>query len=490
MTLVKSLLERHEDKTLEFKRDLSSPKSILKTLAAFANTAGGMLVIGIIDDKKVVGVEDPLGIEEKLTSLIADHITPFLLPTIKIVNQKKKSLVVVEVPFLANMGPFYLKQLGKEKGVMVRLGSSTRAATPEMIQELTRIHHAQGFDALPCPQASYDDLDYDLLKETFAKAEQSITKSKLKTLKILVPYGKDYVPSNAGVILFAKESVREQLFPMAYVSCARFAGIQKVDFLDRLDIGRVIEAVNAVPAFIRRNTKMGAIIKDIKREDVPEYPTVAVREGLLNALMHADYSYMNMRIFISIFDDRLEIRSPGTLPPGMTIDGIKEGVSMPRNLVIARIFQKLGWVEQFGTGYLRITNACEKHNYPLPEWKEVGPYTDIVFRPLEMAAIHNLPTGDDVSTKSAPSRHQVSTKSAPSQEELELLKSCYEAKPITELMKILDWKDRTKFRNRFITPLLEQGLLTMTIPDKPNSRLQQYVITEQGEKLLKQDLKR
>lgn len=196
-------------------------------MVAFANTAGGALIIGIDDNKKVLGVDDPLAIEEKLTSMIADNITPFLLPTIKIVNYKKKSLVLIEVPLLANMGPFYLKQLGLEKGVMVRLGSSTREATKHMIQELHRIHHTQGFDSLPCPQATYNDLDHSLMKAVFSQVNQPITKAKLKTLKILVPYGDDIAPSNAGVILFGKEDIREQLFPMAYVSCARFAGTKK-----------------------------------------------------------------------------------------------------------------------------------------------------------------------------------------------------------------------------------------------------------------------
>lgn len=477
MTLIEKLLSQHEGRTLEFKRDLSSPKSILKTLIAFANTAGGLLLIGIDDHKKIIGVADPLAAEEKLTSLIADNISPFLLPTIKIVTYKKKSLLLVEVPFLAGMGPFYLKRLGKEKGVMVRLGSSTREATIEMIQELKRNHYASGFDALPCPQAQYDDLDHALLKELFSKAGQTINKTKLKTLKILVPYGDDYVPSNAGVILFAKESVREQLFPMAYVSCARFAGTKKVDFLDRLDIGRVIEAVDDVPAFIRRNTRMGAIIKDIKREDIPEYPTVAVREGLFNALMHADYSYMNMRNFVSIFDDRLEIRSPGCLPPGMTIEGIKEGISMPRNLIIARIFQMLGWVEQFGTGYLRITNACQKHNYPLPEWREVGPYTDIVFRPLVMETIHDLSPRGQVGDKLGTSEGEV--------DELKrILIFCESPHSVAEMMQLLGRGSRDKFLTAVLKPALDKGFIEMTIPDKPKSRLQKYITTQLGNKLI------
>jgi ATP-dependent DNA helicase RecG len=161
----KELLNLPEGKTLEFKRDLSSQKSILKTLIAFANTAGGSLVLGIDDDKKIIGVEDPLLIEEQLTSLIADNISPSLLPSIKIIPLENKNILIVEVPYLANMGPFYFKQEGVEKGVMVRLGSSSRVATPEMTQELQRIRHSQSFDAAPCSQATYKDLDQALIKK-------------------------------------------------------------------------------------------------------------------------------------------------------------------------------------------------------------------------------------------------------------------------------------------------------------------------------------
>lgn len=112
--------------------------------------------------------------------------------------------------------------------------------------------------------------------------------------------------------------------------------------------------------------------------------------------MHADYSYTGTRILISIFDDRLEIRNPGCLPPGMTLDSLKEGISIPRNLIIARIFKMLNWVEQFGTGYFRIKQACEMGNYPLRDWREIGPYTDIVFRSIRMNGIHNLsPLGQE-----------------------------------------------------------------------------------------------
>lgn len=135
MTL-QELLKEPEGKTLEFKRDLSSIEPVIKTLVAFANTAGGTLIIGVDDNKKVVGVDDVLAMKQKITSCVADNIVPLLLPIIKIAPVGRKSIVIIEIASMFHLGPFYLKQKGRDKGVMVRLGSSTRQATPEIIKEL------------------------------------------------------------------------------------------------------------------------------------------------------------------------------------------------------------------------------------------------------------------------------------------------------------------------------------------------------------------
>ena len=126
------ILTQPESKTLEFKRDLSSPSPILKTLVAFANTAGGKLVIGISDDKQVIGVENPLDEEERLSSLIADSITPRLVPNIELFTVEDKTLLIVEL-FLSNSRPHYLNKKGIENGVYVRLGSSNRQADQPLI---------------------------------------------------------------------------------------------------------------------------------------------------------------------------------------------------------------------------------------------------------------------------------------------------------------------------------------------------------------------
>jgi ATP-dependent DNA helicase RecG len=151
-------------------------------------------------------------------------------------------------------------------------------------------------------------------------------------------------PSHGGLILFGRDAPRQRLFPEARVSCARFRGVERVDFLDRLDIeGTVLEALQEAPKFIRRNTRLAARIVTMRRQDIPEYPDIALREVLVNAVAHADYSLTGMRIRVAIYADRLEVENPGMLPFGMTLDDLKAGVSRIRNRVIVRVLRELGW---------------------------------------------------------------------------------------------------------------------------------------------------
>ena len=156
MNITKDNLRQPEGKTLEYKRDLSSIKPILKTLVAFANTSGGTVVIGVDDERRVVGLSDPSSDEEKLSSAIADAICPTLLPDIDIVTEHEKHVIVVKVARFP--GPFYIKTLGPEKGVFVRLGSTTRRANDDIIAELNRSRDHLAFDQLPCVGTEYEDL--------------------------------------------------------------------------------------------------------------------------------------------------------------------------------------------------------------------------------------------------------------------------------------------------------------------------------------------
>lgn len=371
MTDISKLLSLPEGKTLEFKQDLSSLKPILKTLVAFANTAGGILIIGRTDKGEVVGVEDIFSSEEKLVNAIADSIHPPLMPEIEMSTHKGHSLIIVKVPFWR--GPFYLKSKGELEGTYIRLGSSSRPAGPEILAELKRTIAKTTFDQQACPEMDISGLNIKKLEETFAKVGKKVQQQTLETLGILVPYQNRLVCSNGGVILFGKDNLRKKYFPNSEVRCARFQGETKSQFIDQFDVqGGILDAVTDVPKFIRRNSRLLASIEGAQRKDIPEYSPIIIREILTNALVHADYSIAGMSPKIAIFSDRLEIESPGIFPYGYTLEDFYSGVSHVRNKVIVRVFRELRLMEEWGTGYRRIKDTCSRDDYPVPIWSEVG----------------------------------------------------------------------------------------------------------------------
>ena len=377
---IREILKQPEGKTLEFKCDISSLKPILKTLVAFANTAGGILIIGRENDGIVHGVPEVLHAEERLANSIADSIRPAMMPEIEIYSHNDKPLLILRISYWT--GPFYLKADGPVNGVYVRLGSTNRQAGPEILAELQRSMQNRSFDQLPCPDLSIKALDIEKVQRVFSVTGQQIDEKKLESLGLLVPHAGGLSVSNGGLILFGMDDVRQRYFPDARVSCARFRGTDKSEFIDRIDItGSVLNAIDEAPRFIRRNTRLAAKIENMHRQDIPEYPELAIREILVNAIGHADYSLRGMRILVGIYADRMEIQNPGMFPFGMTMDDFKAGMSKIRNRVIARVLRELGLMEEWGSGYMRALEACRFGGYTEPEWDELGTVIRVVFYP-------------------------------------------------------------------------------------------------------------
>jgi predicted HTH transcriptional regulator len=176
---IAELLAAPEGKTLEFKRDLSSLKQVMKTVIAFANTAGGTLIIGREDDGSVVGVEDPLLAEEKLSNAI------------EIISWERSHLLFIRVAHWP--GPFYIKKQGPVDGVYIRLGSTNRKAGPEFIAEIERMQKNKSFDQLPCPSFGIEALDMPFLQKTFSGIDKSVNENQLDTLGILTSFGNRHV---------------------------------------------------------------------------------------------------------------------------------------------------------------------------------------------------------------------------------------------------------------------------------------------------------
>jgi ATP-dependent DNA helicase RecG len=377
---IHSLLSAPESKTLEFKENISSLLPILKTIVAFANTAGGILIIGRSSEGKIVGVHDVFKAEEALASSISDNIVPCILPEIEVVTFEGKNLLVVQVPYWK--APFYLKKEGIPHGIYISLGTTNRPTPPEILRELQRSTVTASFDQEPITELAKTDVDLEKASAFFANIGKKITEEKLHTLGVLVPSAHKFVPSIGGLILFGTKESRDKFAPDARVACSRFAGNTKTHMVDQMTIeGTIVDALEEVPKFILRNTRLSSQIKTFQRKDIPEYPTLALREALVNALAHADYSLRGSCIQISIFSDRLEIQNPGMLPLGLTLDDFKSGISRVRNRVIARVFHELGFMEEWGTGYSKIVEICKTGSYPEPIFEELGTTMRVTFFP-------------------------------------------------------------------------------------------------------------
>ncbi|HQL95840.1 MAG TPA: putative DNA binding domain-containing protein, partial [Candidatus Hydrogenedentes bacterium] len=202
---IHQLIAQPEGKTLEFKRDLSSPKNLLKTLVAFANSAGGVLLIGVADGgENVMGVGGAaLDEEERLCNLIADSIEPRLMPSVELVAFQEKTLLAVEV-YPSGSRPHWLKSEGPFDGVYVRLGSTNRKADRALIEELKRSAAGASFDEMPMPELTGKALDLTAAKRAF-KGVRTLTEKELVTLKLLARVQGRLVPTVGGVLLFGKD---------------------------------------------------------------------------------------------------------------------------------------------------------------------------------------------------------------------------------------------------------------------------------------------
>jgi predicted HTH transcriptional regulator len=364
------ILKRPEGKTLEFKRDLSSPDGALKTIVAFANTAGGTLLVGVEDrSRHVRGVTDALDLEERLANLVSDRITPRIVPEIEILPWRRTQVLALQV-HPSPSRPHHLIREGPAAGVYVRVGSTNRRADAELIEELRRFARGEGFDEQPMPGLDSEALDFRAASEWFAPFRK-LARRDLETLRLVTEHQGRKVPTVGGMILFGKE--RERHFPDAWIQAGRFAGADRSHIADRTEIRSFpVRAVEEAIAFVRKHALYGAEIGAVRRTERWNLPPAAVREAIINAVAHADYAQRGAPIRLSIFDDRLEIENPGLLPFGLTLDDLPRGVSKLRNRVIGRVFHALGLIEQWGSGIQRMSAACRDAGLDAPVFEELA----------------------------------------------------------------------------------------------------------------------
>ncbi len=372
---IEDLLKQPEGRRIDFKEQLPTKADLCKTVIAFANDAGGEIYIGIKDNpREIIGINEDelLQTEEKISNIIHDGCSPLILPEIFFMNFKGKHIVVVRI-FKGNNPPYHLKNKGIEKGTYIRVGSTNRLANLEIIEELQRKKQNISFDSLPVYEKKFENLNLKDFKKQFEETTgEKVNFALLTKLNLIVREQNRKFPVNA-LVLLSSDNLRTQLFPYAKIECARFKGTTPGDFIDQKTIDEPL-GLQAEEAyrFVLRHISKGSEYEGVYRKDRWEYPVIAIREVIRNAVIHRDYSLRGKDIKIAIFDDKIEITSPGKLLPTVEFDKMEAGQSDIRNKTLAPVFKKLGIIEQWGNGLKLIYD--ELKNYPGIDfvWSEPG----------------------------------------------------------------------------------------------------------------------
>jgi len=270
----------------------------------------------------------------------------------------------------SNIRPHYLERLGPEDGVYIRVGSTNRKAERLQIEELKRLNWMNSFDEEPIPELKSEAIDFRVASELFAPYRK-LTTREWNALRIITEHQGRQVPTIGGLLLFGKD--RFARFPDAWIQAGRFAGTNRTHLVDSAEIRSFLpQSAEEAIAFIQKHLTRESIIEGIRREDRWSVPLVAIREVLMNAIVHADYAEQGAPIRVALFDDRIEIENPGLLPFGLTIEDIKQGVSKLRNQVIGRVFHELRLIEQWGSAIQRMGTACQEAGLEPPGLEEIG----------------------------------------------------------------------------------------------------------------------
>ena len=367
-----------ESKNVEFKENLPE-KSIkyMKSVVAFANGIGGKIIFGIVDKtREVIGFdkEDVFKKMDAIANAISDSCEPAIVPDITLQTVEGKTVIVVEIPE-GRQRPYYIKSLGREGGVYVRVAGTTRLADEYMIKELLFEGSNRYYDQALCTGLNITDEDIDALcramKEQAVKnahneeqkaAIKDVGRQQLRSWGVLIERdGKDY-PSNAFAILTGNGGLH------IATQCGVFKGTTKAVFVDRREYtGPIWEQIDEAFQFVLRNIHLGATIVGIYRQDIYEIPPDAIRELIINAMVHRSYLDHGM-IQVAVYDNRLEITSPGKLPMGQTIERMKEGYSKIRNEALAHAFAYMNLIEHWGSGIPRIIDKVKAAGLREPEF--------------------------------------------------------------------------------------------------------------------------
>lgn len=371
-----------ESKNVEFKVMLpKDSEKYVKTIIAFANTQGGQLIIGVEDEtRKVVGVDkdDIFQVMDSIADAVTDSCMPQIVPDITFQTVDGKTVIVATVAPGANR-PYYLKAKGKEYGTYVRVAGTSRPADTEKIKELEMEGERVSWDELTCVGLSVteraikklcEDIDFYRSEmqgqKEYAEKATKVTREQLENWGVIKKIKDNYVASNAYALLTG------QHFHYSKTQCAVFIGNERGEFLDKKEFsGPLYEQIEEAYLFVLRNIRHGAKVEGLVRKEKYELPPVAIREMIINAHCHRNF-LDNSCVQVALYDDRLEVTSPGGLYFGLTLEEAISGRSKQRNRVVAEVFNQMGLIEAWGTGLKNICREAREYSLPNPEFIEMA----------------------------------------------------------------------------------------------------------------------
>ncbi len=371
------LIEKGESGRVEFKKSLRLHDEIGEAVSAFCNTNEGILLVGVSDSGMVKGAQVGKRTMEDLANYIKRNTDPQVYPSVEVVQADGKDVVVVKVNESHEKPVFFKKHAYKRVSK-----SSHRISSSEMRKLAKESGPKVYWDEGSCEGATLEDIDDEKVRwfrEKYKDVNSTELKGTdediLKTLSCLKDVNRQLHLTNAGVLLFGKEP--QKYFPYSRIKIAIYpgttVGIEHIDIKDFE--GDLFYLVDEAEKYIRRYVYSPSILKfgQIAREEVPQYPYFAIRELIVNALVHRDYAVRGSKIIIKIFRDRIEYQSPGTLPANITPKNIVKEQFL-RNPAIGKAFSKIRYIEEMGEGWDRIIEEVRKHPLKprLPNVEDTG----------------------------------------------------------------------------------------------------------------------
>jgi len=375
---VRTLISQGEGQRLELKRSLAELGMGTRAAAAMANTDGGHVLFGVRDDGTILGVQIGAQTREQVVRAVTDNTDPTLYPSVEYVDVNGNTVIVVAVARSEDRPHLVRGRAYK------RVGAADVQMSRAEYERLLLARRQPPFDQQLVEGTTYADLDEIKVRDFLRRRQEAypdatppgaaLPQVVAEMLEGARERDGELVPTYTGLLFFGRDLQR--FLPRAEVKLARFQGTTTLAFIDRLIVhGTLPEMLDEAERFIRRNTRTAMKVVEFESVQVTEYPYDAVREGLVNAMAHRDYHHSS-GIQVNIFDDRLEVMSPGeALIPLSEL----EGSHVTRNEALCRRFRDIGEMEQFGTGITKMKRLMREHGLGEPVFEERGSFFRVTF---------------------------------------------------------------------------------------------------------------